>query len=435
MAEQELFLVEADPTFTPFWRRLHKFFLYPMQLGPMLRMALFAGAGSIAFMIFPLLGALLFLVLIFAFFKYAFVVLERTARGHFDEPHNVDGEEKGELGQVFRMIGLFILLGLWMGSLTYFLGRLGQGLTWVLINILPPACIMIIATTHSLWQALSPTRVLFYIRSIGSPYLALCFLLLSLTSSSSWLEGFLARHMHSWVVMPMIVFVQYYFILIMFNMMGYVLYQYHDKLDLHADVSFEKAEAKLSPNKQAADPAMAQLSALMAAGKEQEAADLLREELRTKWERNDLHERYQKLLVVLGKQELALQHAREFISKLVLEKKMFQALDLCEWGLKTDPAFQPNNPDHVHELAAAANVANRHRLALDLMRGFDKRYPGHKHTAAIYLLSAQILGEKYQKYVEAGKILRALQVKFPDHALAAEARKYQQAIAKLEAIG
>lgn len=434
MAESEIFSVEAEPTFTPFWRRLPKFFTYPLQVGSMMRMGGSAAVGGIVLFMLPMLGLLFIVLLFLAFLKYAFVVMERTANGRFDEPHGM-GDEKGELSQVFRMIGLLVILGIFVGLLGGLLGQVGEGLGWVLINILPPAGIMIIATNHSLLSALNPARVIDYIRTIGSPYLALCFLLLSLTSSSAWMQHFLAKHMDSWMVVPLIFFVQFYFILIMYHMMGYVIYQYHDKLGLHAEVSFDKAEAQLSPNKPAADPIMAQLAALMAEGKEQEAASMLREELRTKWERNDLHDRYQKLLVALGRTEPALQHARDFIGKLVMEKRMFQALDLCEWGLKTEPAFELGNPDHVYELAQAAQVGNRHKLALDLMRGFDKRYPGHKHTAHVYLLSAKILAEKYNRYVEAGKILRALQAKFPDHALVAEAKQYQQTLAKLEAIG
>lgn len=435
MADKEIFAVETEPSFTPFWRRMPRFFIYPMQMGSMLRMGLGALFCTVALFMLGFLGILITGFIILAFLKYSFVVLERTANGRFDEPTNLNGEEGGEMGQAFRMIGLFIVLGIVIALLTEFLGTVGEGIAWVLMNFVPPAGIMIIAVSHNLFQALNPVQIFFYIRTIGSPYLALCFLLLSLTGSSSWLIGFLAEHVQSWMMVPLIIFVQFYFTLIMYHMMGYVIYQYHDKLGLRAAVSFEQAEAQLSPNKPAADPVMARLAALMAEGKEQEAASMLREELRTQWERNDLHERYQKLLVALGKTDVALSHGRDFIGKLVMEKKMFQALDLCEWGLKTDPAFQPGNPDHVHELAAAASVANRHKLALDLMRGFDKRYPGHKHTAPVYLLSAKILAEKYHKYVEAGKILRALQAKFPEHALASEAKKYQEALTKLEAIG
>ena len=163
--------------------------------------------------------------------------------------------------------------------------------------------------------------------------------------------------------------------------------------------------------------------------------DLLREELRTRWESNELHERYQKLLVASGKQVTAMQHAREFTHKLVNEKRMFQALDLCEQWLKLDLEFNLQDSYHVHALATAARMGGRHKLALDLMRGFDKRYLQHEHIPSIYYLSAQILSENFQRNQEAMLTLQALQNKFPDHALAAEARQYLQVLDKIAALG
>ena len=69
------------------------------------------------------------------------------------------------------------------------------------------------------------------------------------------------------------------------------------------------------------------------------------------------------------------------------------------------------------------------------MRRFDRRYPGHPHIPAIYLLTAQILSEHFSMYQEAIQILHAIQVKFPDHALAGEARQYLEGLSKLAAIG
>jgi tetratricopeptide (TPR) repeat protein len=217
-------------------------------------------------------------------------------------------------------------------------------------------------------------------------------------------------------------------------MMGYAIYQYHEALGVHAAVSFEEAEAKLSPGK-AADPVLAKLNSLIANGQQEEAIDLLREELRTRWENNDLHERYHKLLLAAGKQTPALHHAREFINKLVIEKRLFQALDLCEQCLKIDPEFQQQDSNHVHELAKAAYIGKRQNLAISLMRRFDKRYPGHPHIPSVYLLSARILSEHFRMNKEATQILQTLQVKFPDHALASEARQYMETLNKLAAAG
>jgi tetratricopeptide (TPR) repeat protein len=428
MAEGGRFSVASEPAFTPFWRRLPRFFVYPLQAGSIMRIGGYSVAASVFLAINPALGGLACLILWIIFLKYAFVVMERTANGRFDEPNNLDDKDAGETAQVMRQFGLFIIFGLLFGLLAAFFGKIGYALGWLIMNILPPAGIMIIGVNRSLGDALNPAKILYFIKTIGLPYLALCFVLMSVTGSGTWVQEFLLAHLHSWLVVPLVSFVEFYFALITYHMMGYVIYQYHDKLGVHAEVSFEKAEAAIAPNK-AVDPFLARLGALMAEGKEEEAAGLLREELRTNWEKNDLHERYQRLLRATGKRDAALSHARDFIGKLIGEKRLFQAMDLFEQSLKDDPEFQMHNPGHVYPLASAAHLAKRHKLALDVMRAFDKRNPGHKDIAPVYFLSAQILGEHYGANTEAAKILRALQSKFPDHALAAEARQYMALLA------
>ena len=434
MSEHDRFSAEPGTTFTPFWHRLPRFFLYPMQTGSMMRIAGYSVFGGISMFIPDIFGGILRLILWIVFLKYAFLVMERTANGQFDEPDGMNNEEEGNAAQVVRQFGLFVVVGLLFGLLAVVFGKIGYGLGWLIMNIVPPAGIMIIAVTRSFWQALNPAQILFYIKTIGSPYLALCFVLLSLTGSGQWLQGFLHARLDSWLVLPLLSFVEFYFALITYHMMGYAIYQYHDKLGVHADVSFEEAEAKLSPGK-AVDPVLAKLNSLIANGQLEEAIDLLREELRTRWENNDLHGRYHKLLMAAGKQTGALNHAREFINKLVVEKRLFQALDLCEQSLKIDPEFQQQDSYHVLELAKAAHIGKRQNLAVGLMRRFDKRYPGHPDIPSVYLLSAQILSEHFQQHKEAMQILHALQVRFPDHALAGEARQYMAALNKLAPVG
>jgi tetratricopeptide (TPR) repeat protein len=432
MSNNEHFSARTRPAFTPFWRRFPRFFLYPMQLGSLLRIGAYSAVGSIALFTLPLLALPLSLIVWVVFLKYAFLVMERTADGRFDEPDGVNGGE-GDTSQVFRQFGLIIILTLLFVMLAFAMGTAGAIVGWIVLNLALPAGTMIIAVSRSLPEALNPARVFFYIGSIGSPYLALCFVLTSLMGSGNWLKGFLLEHMNPWLALPMTNFVEFYFVLICYHMMGYALYQYHDKLGLEAAVDFDQAEARLSLGK-AADPVMTKLSTLVADGRQDEALDLLREELRRRWEDNALHERYQKLLLASGKTSTALQHAREFIAKLANEKRMFQALDLCEQCLKSDPEFMLQDSTQIHELASAASVAKRPKLALDLMRRFDKRYPNHPLIPSIYLLSARVLGEHYQRRDEAVKILRGLQLKFPSHAAAEDARRYMDMLNRQMAI-
>jgi len=433
MSDHDRFSTESTAAFTPFWHRLPSFLLFPMKTDSIMRIAGYSIIGGLSLLLPDMIGGLLRLILWIIFLKYAFVVMERTAKGQFDEPNGMNGDE-GDAAQVMRQFAMLVIMVLLFALLAYMFGKVGYGIGWLLLNVITPAAIMIIAVSRSLGEALNPARILFYIKTIGSPYLALCFVLFSVTSSGEWLQNFLNEHMNSWLALPLLSFVEFYFALITYHMMGYVIYQYHEGLGVETEVSFEQAEAKLAPGK-AADPVLAKLSAMIANGQQEEAIDLLREELRLRWENNDLHVRYQKLLQAAGKQTPALHHGREFINKLVTEKRFFQALDLCEKCIKMDPEFQLQDSYHVHELASAARMGNRQKLALDLMRRFDRRYPEHPHIPAVYLLTAQILSEHFNMHREAMQILRAILAKFPDHALVGEAGQYLEGLSKLAAIG
>jgi hypothetical protein len=292
---------------------------------------------------------------------------------------------------------------------------------------------MVIVSQRSLLQALNPLQLLHFILNIGSPYLALCFILLSLEGSAHWVQFFLLKHLHTLLLPQLVSFVGFYFALITYHMMGYAMYQYHHRLDLDAEVDFEKARAKIAPAK-AADPVLTELSALVAEGHMESAITLLQGELRKRWDDNELHARYQKLLLAAGKQTLAMHHAREFIYKLAGEKRMFQALDLCEHWLKADPEFKLQDSYQLQELAASANLTRRYALALDLMRDFDKKYPGHPHIPAIRLLAAKILGEHLHRSGEAIHLVQALLAEYPDHPIAEEARQQMQLLTRLSEI-
>ncbi len=435
MTYAKKFTPPSAATLTPFWRRMPKFFVYPLQLSSMLRIVGYALMTGLSMLLPPPFGGVLYLIMWIMFLKYAFVVMERTANGQLDEPDDLNGQQHGDAAQVMRQFGLFFMFGFGVVGASLVLGRsAGYVIGALLMSVVMPAGIMIIAVSKSLPQALNPFQILFYMGTIRSPYFALCFLIFSLTSSGEWLQEFFYEHLDSWLVLPLLGFIEFYFTLIIYHMMGYAVYQYHEKLGLDADVSFADAEAKQSPGK-GIDPIHAKLAELLAAGHDEAAIDLLREELHTRWESNELHERYQKLLVASAKSVPAMHHAREFINKLCNEKRLFQALDLCEYWLKTDPNFHLQDSFHVHLLATAARMGGRAKLALDLMRGFDKRYLQHEHIPLIYFLAAQILSENFQRHSEASAILYTLQTKFPAHPLATEARQYLTVLEKMAALG
>jgi TolA-binding protein len=291
---------------------------------------------------------------------------------------------------------------------------------------------MIITMKRSLLMALNPILIYGYIKVVGAPFIALGFVLLSLYESSQWFQH-TALKFHSWIKYPLLSFAEFYFALVAFNLMGYVVYQYHAALGEHASVSYEEAYAKIAP-REVTDQTLRELSSLLANGQQDAAIELLYEKLFLKWDDNDLHERYHKLLIATGKNLRAINHARAFINKLVIEKRFFKAMDLFEECLMIDSEFKLQDSFQVYELASAANVAKRYQLALDLLNDFDKKYPSHQHTPQVYFLNALIVSEKFQRNVEALQLFHTLKSKYPNHPLALESDNHIAAISKTNLI-
>jgi len=73
----------------------------------MMRIAGYSVFGGISMFIPNTFGGILRLILWIVFLKYAFLVMERTANGQFDEPNDVNGKEEGDAAQVVRQFGLY----------------------------------------------------------------------------------------------------------------------------------------------------------------------------------------------------------------------------------------------------------------------------------------------------------------------------------------
>ena len=422
-----------ENTLTPFWRRLPRFFAYPLQLGAMLRIGGYTVAGLVVIFVMPLIGFLFVALLWIAFLKYAFVALEHTAQGHLDEP-GANGSMLGE-GSTLLVIKSFLLyltFGFLIGLLAVGFGPGGLVAGTMLGSFLLPAAVMILALSGSLLEALNPLRMSALVQAMGSPYFGLCFFLMSLGEGAQWLQRFLWNHMEVWLALPLMTFVGLYFTLIIFHMMGYALYQYHEALGYRAKVSFQQAEAKQTRRAES-DPVVSRLNTLMAEGNPDAAQELLEESLRTRWQDNGLHERYHKLLLATDKKEPALRHGREFIHKLLNDKRPGRALDVYEKCRSLDPGFQPQDPAHLLELARIAQTSNRPQLAFDLLRDFRRLCPEHPEVPSALLLAARILSEQMQRDRDAVFLLRHLLEKFPEHEAAAEAQEYLGVLAKFGA--
>lgn len=414
------------PHITPFWERLPQFFLFPLQgLNP-LALAMLSMLSFLAFVL-PVPRPLDFmitegLILLFGV-RRGFMAMDAMSRGYLTPAaQELMVADPERVNLPWKLLGITVLWSVVVQLVAILSQALGM-ILWLFTLLTLPAAVMALSVTNSFGRALSPGLWLEIVRGVGKPYFALLVFLLLLSGGSAIVLPMLAPLLRGWLALPIINFTFLYFLLIMFAMMGYVLYQYHWVLGVSVD---ERNLQKIapSPTQTAADD----IARHIAEGNIQGALDIAYEQQRNEPENIPVQERYNKLLIMADKKERALEHGRRLLSLLLQKGLGGQAVSLFKRMRELDAEFGPAYPAEILRLAAAAQGARENELALMVMRQFDRKYPGHADIPGVYFLSAKILSEAYRRDDQARQILRALCEKFPGHEVLQEAEPYLRAL-------
>lgn len=423
MADPVVLADEAD--ITPFWQRLPLFFRYPLHAEPLLYMLVLALATLLGFLV-PLPMPLDHLVVHFgvwlAFIRYAYKTLDQTAQGLLKPEQHQLHEDKERANLPYKQFAIFLVVAFVVGFAAKAGGLVfGAALIFSVLSL--PASVMILAITRSFRAGLNPLVAVGMMRTIGMPYLGLCAFLFLLSASQQALQMLLMPRLPGWLILPVMNLVAMYFTLIMFNLMGYVVYQYHHLLGV-------QVSSAASSNEKPTEGADA-IGQLIAAGQIKEALDLAYEAQRTAPDEIGTNRRYHKLLALAGQNDRLFSHSRRYLSLLLQKSRGDEALDLYRSMLQRDPAYAPEQPGQLLQLAEAARRRREFPEALTLIRGFDKRFPNHADIPAVYLFGARVLCENLRNDASARQILKALLKRYPDHPAGVEAKQLMTVLDRL----
>jgi len=421
----------------PFWQQLPRVFSYPAHADALVKIVAFSIAAGVVktFMMFgSLISVIAWVAIWLAFLRYCFGILERTARGHLNPAEVYINEGTGPDRRPIKQLAIFILFFGLAGVAGAMGGELAMQVGFVVAALVIPAAIMVLAMEESLRAAMNPLRIVGTIGGIGLPYLALCVFLFLLMQSSEYLEVALDVLLPEWLAAVLADMVTMYFMVSMYYLMGYALYQNHAALGI--DIQVDTAMAARAVSKKSAEQSVLgpETQGLVAEGKLEEAAARVEERLRREWENNKLHDQYHKLLLAAGAPKPIAKHVNEYAAKLVREKKAARAVEVYEAGRTKNPELTLHDPGLVLPLAKTASELRRDATAFELLKGFDKRFPGHADIPAVYMLAATILLERQNQYAMAQKIFQGIVQKFPQHPLAAEAARMAEVAGKMGAL-
>lgn len=441
ICKRQLQSLGSENLITPFWARLREFFIYPAYPGPLL---LIVALSAITFLIglVPAAWAISFNLLIWrieliyvflfpfmiAFLSYAYNVLEDTAHGHL-KPTEVTSERLfGNSAVVFELLLLMLFLELIEIAALSILGQPGYYTAKVMTSLATPAVIMVLAIEKNFFSAINPVTVMSVITRIGMPYFIMFVMFYLLDIAQLYLMDILLQYIDQSYSLAVYAFVTMYFYLIMFNMMGYTLYQHHGALGYSIEVEMHHQEDVNQFDTVNVSPEMRAVEILIHEGQIDQAVEELQDIVRKNPSDTDARNRILKLAKLTGNTDLHAQQAQSYMSYLIDENKLGQAALVFQACYEFDKTLKPVKAAERLEMAKYFRKKSKYRLTTAVLNDLHRDFPSFDGIPQAYLIVAQTLCEQFGDDERAQKILEYVIKNYPSHSLRPEIEEYLEIV-------
>ncbi|MEP6724097.1 MAG: hypothetical protein ABJA77_21870, partial [Variovorax sp.] len=373
---------------TPFWLRLPRFFLFPLQWEPLLYALVLSLCSVLVFAIpLPFAIFLIELGILLAASRYSFKVIQLSSQGFLRTRDFPPQRDPDLVNLPWKLFAILLVMSFLIGGLAYVSKNLAIA-GWAVVSFALPAIAVVLVQTASLGQSLNPALWWSVMRAMGWPYVALWAFLFFLSGGAEIALPLLAPLVARWMLLPLVNFVLIYFSWAMSALLGYAMYQYHEELGIDQRFVPQAApgERDVSEEARAID---AHVADMVEHGEIDNAVGIAYDAARGA--ENDLHaqRRYHRVLAISSKTDDLLRHGKRFIELLMHSKQETEALAVYQTCIGKDPQFLCDNPAHVVSFARLQWRAGDARAALALLKGFDKRNAGHAAIPDAYELAAR----------------------------------------------
>ena len=432
--------LELYRVLAPLWERLPRFLAYPFSSGSS---ALLAPALAFVSTLLAQCG----IVPVAAYFAvwsvvaiYAFASLRSTSSGSLHPPPLTRKIWVGQLPTAIQQIAFYFALYL---LFRLFIAEAHVGIviaaTAACILVLP-AVLILLSINENLFRALKPLHIIGLIGRIGRSYCPLCCFLLLLIGLVV-VPGIAAgAHLPGWARIFVTTAVCNYATIIFYHMAGYVILQYHHRLDY--PVELENVLASLvrtgpaagqsyqTPPRATDDDLLATINRLTRKGDVKGAIRQI--EMRAKAAQIndlDLSQRYLDLLRGGRHPGKFLTHAAHHLELLAKSGYNSKALSLYMECIRMDKNFAPQALV-LFKLARWLEETGKSREAVYVLNCLIKHHPQNTMVPKALFRVAQIFHQGMKDAERSKKILTGLIQKFPDHEITAFARNYLVSIQK-----
>lgn len=408
----------------PFWSRISAFFRYPFAKGPIL-LFLVCTFGPMLFQ-----GAVMSLVvgLLLAAIqtRYLYSVIETTASGDLNPPPFTASLQGGGLSllvqQFLIIFGAIFFVIFMLHSAGPMLGLMALAFTLLVM----PAAIMILAMERSATAAMNPFRLMAVIGAIGWPYFVLYGYLVLMFLSMGVATEFVIEHFEPILGFPLLGFASTYFMVVIFHMLGYLMYQYQYQLGFSAEAG-EQGEGLANSESLNIMKVAAEIDIALKEGEYEKAASLLAQEYRRRPHDLNQLDRLLRLLMALKVNKKLRDFARPGLKMLMGQSRWEESATLLKM-LYQEPDFELPDPQLSYDLAQGLYHTSEYKLVLRLLKDLHKRHPDFASIPEAYLLVAKTLANGFKDKARAATYLEFVKRNYPSHAVQDRLAQYAESL-------
>lgn len=400
----------------PFWKRLPDFFLYPLRIQPLVFILTITGLKF-------LFGSSFFfgIILPVIMLKYAYAVLLQTAQGKLEPPPLTFSLLADELEVVFKQVAVLLVIfiaGQWVFA------NFGPA-AWTIYSLVAylclPAMIMALVATESLAQAINPLLFFRIISRIGGNYFLMYLFLLFLWKAPGILAWQVAPFLPGSFTKFVYFAAQNYYMVMVYNLMGYTLLQYHEEIGYQVEYDEKSATTAAATGPHQA--LLSEVEILLKEGEYDRAVTLIRENGGEEIADLQLAEKYYKLLKLTKAHPDQLKHSKRYLDLLAAAGRKAEAREVIMECLRIDKNYTPR-PDTLFKMGKWLAGEKDPKLAMHLLVKFTRTYPDHPTLPDVYFLFAKLLHTRMNNHGKAKEVLEMLVKKYGDHPIGVNAGNY-----------
>lgn len=384
MCQQSLESLGSVHVAEPFWRRLDASFKYVLQKELLVFLIVMSFCSMlVSYLPFSFLWQFLLMAV---FIKYCFCCLQASAKGDFTTP-DVSRSYLGGVYVLAKLVLVVVLLLAISSASVRFLG-VGLGAIFSVIFVAAiPAAIIILALTDSVAEAINPLRLLRLIASIGLPYGLIIAFILMMSSSVALMSNFLPRNTLA-ISVFLQSFISDFYMVVMFHIMGYLIFQYQDKFGFIAkasDIDFN--------NRSELEKCKVELSILLKQGEFERLIHRYVEVIKQYPTETSLADRCFDFLYASKNKTYIDEFGCFYLEMLIQQKGNYQLVGAYKRLLLVSPSFKADRAEVRFALAQYFYDLGDFKKSVKLLSGLHKEFSDYSELKEAYDLMADSLKE------------------------------------------